>query len=253
MKYTKCEICNKLISNSNYKKHLQGHKNHPENYTEISYHVDHDDLFCKFCGKECKNKNSLAQHEIRCKENPERIEIHNGFSNYNKNKNSWNRGKTKYTDSRVLKGSLTYQKNKELGLHNSLSGDKNPSKRPEVRQKISNTCLEKSKNGQWHTSLSKNMHIDYNGVDLHGTWEFKYAQFLDKNNVKWVRCVDRFPYFYENKLRYYTPDFYLIETNEYVEIKGYKTIKDENKWSQFPQDKKLIILLEKDLKELNII
>ena len=28
---------------------------------------------CKFCGKECKNKNSLIQHEIRCRHNDDRI------------------------------------------------------------------------------------------------------------------------------------------------------------------------------------
>lgn len=28
---------------------------------------------CKYCGKECKNLNSLKQHEIRCKENKNRI------------------------------------------------------------------------------------------------------------------------------------------------------------------------------------
>lgn len=31
--------------------------------------------YCKFCGKQCKNKNSLAQHECRCKNNPNRIEV----------------------------------------------------------------------------------------------------------------------------------------------------------------------------------
>lgn len=30
---------------------------------------------CKYCNKECKNKNSLAQHECRCKDNPNRIVI----------------------------------------------------------------------------------------------------------------------------------------------------------------------------------
>ena len=33
-----------------------------------------EEFICKYCGKECKNKNSLAQHEIRCKQNPNRIE-----------------------------------------------------------------------------------------------------------------------------------------------------------------------------------
>lgn len=31
------------------------------------------EYICKYCGKVCKNKNSLIQHEIRCKENPDRI------------------------------------------------------------------------------------------------------------------------------------------------------------------------------------
>lgn len=31
------------------------------------------EYICKYCGKICKNKNSLAQHEVRCKENPNRI------------------------------------------------------------------------------------------------------------------------------------------------------------------------------------
>ena len=37
---------------------------------------------CKYCNKECKNKNSLAQHEIRCKENPEHIIVHSNLGEY---------------------------------------------------------------------------------------------------------------------------------------------------------------------------
>ena len=52
---------------------------------------------CKYCGKECKNKNSLAQHEIRCKENPNKI-----ISPIcRKGHKSWNKGLTKETDERV--------------------------------------------------------------------------------------------------------------------------------------------------------
>ena len=38
---------------------------------------------CKYCGKECKNKNSLAQHEIRCKLNPNKIKVVSNFIKYN--------------------------------------------------------------------------------------------------------------------------------------------------------------------------
>lgn len=39
------------------------------------------DCFCKFCGKQLKNKNALVQHEIRCKENPNRIEYQGNKGN----------------------------------------------------------------------------------------------------------------------------------------------------------------------------
>lgn len=42
-----------------------------------------DNFICKYCGKECKNKNSLAQHEIRCKMNPNKIKVTSNFSEYN--------------------------------------------------------------------------------------------------------------------------------------------------------------------------
>lgn len=39
------------------------------------------DCFCKFCGKQLKNKNALVQHEIRCKENPNRIKCQGNNGN----------------------------------------------------------------------------------------------------------------------------------------------------------------------------
>lgn len=46
-------------------------------------------FICKYCGKECKNKNSLSQHEIRCKENPNKINLeylsNRDYSNFNFN------------------------------------------------------------------------------------------------------------------------------------------------------------------------
>ena len=31
------------------------------------YNVYNDNLYCHYCSKQCKNLNSLKQHEIRCK------------------------------------------------------------------------------------------------------------------------------------------------------------------------------------------
>ena len=95
-----CELCEIEISASNLSKHLHRHEVHPETFRE-SYHLDHDDLFCKFCNKEFKNKNSLVQHEIRCRYNPNKIDIapREGFNN--KGRVAWNKGLTKETDERV--------------------------------------------------------------------------------------------------------------------------------------------------------
>jgi hypothetical protein len=87
---------------------------------------------------------------------------------------------------------------------------------------------------------------------LHGSWELKYAQWLDSNNIKWERNKSSFPYIFQDKTRKYTPDFYLPETDEYVEIKGYKTAKDEAKWSQFPEHRKLKIIMKNDFHDLGI-
>ena len=95
MKYTICPICNKQISNCNYAKHLNAHEK-PPRYTRS---LDHEGLICKYCCKLCKNKNSLAQHEIRCSKNTsvDKIETPVNF----KTMTPWNKGLTKDTDSRV--------------------------------------------------------------------------------------------------------------------------------------------------------
>ena len=120
-----------------------------------------------------------------------------------------------------------------------------------MSESVSNKIKEKIKDGNWHTSFSKKNTYDYNGIKLQGKWELIYAKWLDLNSIKWRRPTETFKYIFENKEHRYTPDFYLIDECCYVEIKGYKTIKDEEKWKQFPV--KLKILMGKDLFELGLI
>lgn len=87
-------------------------------------------------------------------------------------------------------------------------------------------------------------------VFLDGTWELKFAQYLDSQKILWTRNKESFRYIFKEKEYKYYPDFYLVNTEEYVEIKGYKTERDEAKWNQFP--KKLTILRKTDLQQLNI-
>lgn len=127
-----CEKCGQQISASNYPKHLRRHENHPETFKN-HYKLTHTDLSCKFCGKECKNTRSLIQHEMRCKNNKDRIAAVNNFNNYQKINGPWNKGLTKETDDRVLLQSTSLKKYYE-NHQGSFSGKKHTT---ETKEKIS--------------------------------------------------------------------------------------------------------------------
>lgn len=204
-------------------------------------------FICKYCGKECKNLNSLHNHERLCKQNPDRAET--ALMKYNRSGHAPINQYIKAAQLGLPKPEVSDEVRKKLSIATTKN---NLARTAEINQKISETILAKSKNGEWHTSLAKNLHINYHGVDLHGSWELAYAQYLDANHIEWQRCKDRFEYNFNGKRHYYTPDFYLITTDTYIEIKGYRTKKDLAKWQQFPQDKKLIVLKQKDLQALGI-
>ena len=202
-------------------------------------------LLCKFCNKECKSDRSRSSHQTLCKKNPDHKNPADWATGHRKGVTSWNAGLV--GDHRLKHSAETKKLLSELNLKRSPEWNKENGKR------ISKVVNEKVANGEWHTSLAKHMHIDYNGVDLHGSWELKYAQYLDSNNIAWIRNKEVFNYEFEGKTRRYTPDFYLPETDEYVEVKGYKTEKDAAKWAQFPKHRKLVVLMKNELKAMKIL
>lgn len=203
---------------------------------------------CKFCNKECKNANSLRNHERLCKQNSNRQYSHfasEKFKNREDTRNQYQRAR----DAGLPDPIVSEETKKKISEHLK---NRSPEWHKEHGKRVSEGVKKKVLEGTWHTSLAKNMHYNYKGVDLHGRWELAFAKFLDSHCIIWERCKESFAYIFENIERRYTPDFYLPETDEYVEIKGYKIKKDEAKWSQFPKDKTLTIYLGKDLKELGL-
>lgn len=202
---------------------------------------------CQYCNKICKNANSHRNHERLCMSNPNKQ-----ITYFQTNKKDIKRGKP----------SNAWIKAKSLGLPRPLRSEETRKKLSENRRKrspelnkqiglkTSETIKRKVQNGEWHSSLAKKMHLEYNGYKFHGTWEVEYAKYLDSKNIKWIRNTANFEYTFENKKRRYTPDFYLPDTNEYVEIKGFKTLKDAAKWKDFPG--KLIVLQRKELLTLGV-
>lgn len=56
---------------------------------------------CRYCGKDCKNDNSLRNHERLCPLNPNKQA--SNLTAWNNAKLSWNKGLTKYTSTSVAK------------------------------------------------------------------------------------------------------------------------------------------------------
>lgn len=86
--------------------------------------------------------------------------------------------------------------------------------------------------------------LEYNGTKLKGKWELLVAKWLDDNNIKWTNKIDGIPYEWDDNIHLYFPDFYLIELDKYIEVKGYERERDRCKWKVLDN---LIILKKKEI------
>ena len=224
-----CQTCNKKYENKNaFLGHCSSHKR-SANYSESRKTEKGEEkkaklakqkiegYCCSFCNKRFEKFQSVGRHSLLCTLNPkfkERIE------------NIKKIGKTRNAD-------------------------------PEFKKKLSKAVSiavnKKVAEGTWHTSLKRTMYYDYKDIKVHGSWELKYVQWLDKNNISWRKVSEHFRYIFEGKERRYTPDFYLIDENCYIEVKGYETAKDQSKWEQFPKGLRLKVLKKEQLIELGIL
>jgi very-short-patch-repair endonuclease len=157
---------------------------------------------CKFCGKGCKNKNSLAQHERRCKENPNRIE--SPFVKFNKDRDHvWNKGLTKNTDERVNKGANTLKNGYSTGR--LVNHNKGKLESEEQKQKI---------------SISRKRYLEENPnkvpylLNHSSKISFPEQYFID------VFENEKIPFKYHKQIGIYQLDFYNDELKLYIEIDG---------------------------------
>lgn len=199
-----------------------------------------EELICVYCGKQCKNKNSLAQHKCRCKNNPNRlIIVGNKYSH-----SAWNKGLTKETDERLVKQGKSYSEGVKSGRIRVTTH----SQTSEVRQKLSRKAKENILSGKViPINHSRAKHGWYKGYYCDSSWELAYLIYNLEHGITISRNKESFEYSYENKSHLYFPDFKLNDTT-YVEIKGYATKKDIEKWKAFPDNYDLIIINHEKIK-----
>jgi len=128
-----------------------------------------------------------------------------------------------------------------------------------ISQSIQNAWIngnyneKKAGRTKWYKYTKK----DGTTVNVQGTWELKYASYLEENNINFICHQGHFEY-YDSKgnRRIYLPDFYLPDSNVYVDIKNdYLYSKSANKIHLIKScnpNLNLLILLKKDLNNMGI-
>lgn len=191
-------------------------------------------LLCKFCGKECKNANSHKNHERLCKENPHRV-YKNGMVG-KKGGNQFTKAKElglpppKLSTESIAKGLQTKKQN------NTLCHTEESKKRISDAMKL---AVLKHPESYTQSNRGRVKLIEYDGVKFHGNWELLFYKWCKSNSIKIIRNDLWFDYIWNGK-RKYNPDFYLLDYDCYIEVKGYKTDRDDAKWSSFPKTLKVI-------------
>lgn len=198
-----------------------------------------EEFKCIYCGKLCKNKNSKAQHECRCKNNPNRRAF-NVLAEYS---STHFKGQTKYTNESINKSAMTLAEGYKngsiihpfkgkpgtfLGKHHTKEWKENVSK------KVSKARVEGYKNGSITPARGvgrgKYSYIVYEDKKymLRSTYEFIYALYLLTEGIKFNMEDVRVSAIEDNKYaKTFICDFNLYEINTIVEIKGIASDKDK--------------------------
>lgn len=93
------------------------------------------------------------------------------------------------------------------------------------RQRLSESLRGKTGGYRKGGGRTKGEYYKNDYYDSH--FEVEVAQFLESNNIEFVRNVKKFEFVWERNTTYYIPDFYLPAYDLYLETKGYWWNKEE--------------------------
>lgn len=184
-------------------------------------------FICKFCQKECKNDNSLRNHERCCPLNATRV-YKNGMTG--------KKGSNQYVFAKQEGTVMPVPWNK--GLPGIFAGKTHSDATKKI---LSQKASTNNKGGRckW---------FEVAGQKCQGTWERNVALKLEELGIAWTKLKtnkDILEYEMDGKTRSYTPDFYLPAYDVYLEIKGHWWGNDKEKMRivmQVHTDKKIVIM-----------
>jgi hypothetical protein len=207
---------------------------------------------CSFCNKNANRTRVLLSHERNCKLNPNKTII-----------------KAKFRGNQ-------YTKAKELGLPKPVINSYKPTELEKESKRKSSTLFNRKywtedkraehskrmqkvveQNPESYTKENVSGRVRLfeivdglgNLTKVKGSWELSVAKWLNEHSVKWKNNIDPFPYFWNGTIHKYFPDFYIMDFDVFIEVKGYETERDRCKWLAMTEE--LLIIKEKEYKNLD--
>ena len=177
-------------------------------------------MICQYCGKECKNSNSLKNHERLCKENPNRQE--SSFVKYNKDKNA--KHSNRYIKAKEENRQIIISEETKNKLSNVWKNHKHSQ---ETKDKISNS---RKKYLEEHPDK---IPFKLNHSSKKSYPEQHFEELFKNENI---------PLFYHKQVDRYELDFYNENLMKYVEIDGEQhyseyMIKHDNERTEYLKQK----------------
>lgn len=203
-------------------------------------------LICESSPNKCpvnRSKNSVGGKlaVLGGKKKPH-SEIYRDMSKDSKDRMAWNRGLTKETDERIRKqAEITKAKYASGECQPVFLGKHHSDETKKLLSKKRIEFLESNNNHgiKWY---------EINGVKVQGTWEKTFAEKMNELGVIWERNRLQFA-----KTRTYTPDFYLVDLDIYVEIKGFMRENDKCKMHKVLEEHDVDIRIIESLSEIDKI
>ena len=160
----------------------------------------------------------------------------------------WNKDKRKDTDERIQKMSDAVKKFYETHP-GSFTGKTHTD---EYKAYMSGVAKNRALGG----FNMRKAAITYDGIKLDSSYELEVAQSLDLAGIRWTRC-GRFEYQHnDGSTHYYTPDFYLLDYDVYLDPKNDYLIDHVNEFTGMTDVEKIeraaksnnirVIILDKD-------
>ena len=246
----KCNLCDRFICALNITSHLQKHEREEQKLQEKLNNIricgncqtEHNSLYAsgRFCCKKCAKAFST---KINRKET--NIKVSNTIKQKLLNGEQIGFCKINFKLDKTPRKCKTCDD--EIPYTSKLGYCKKCLRQSEEYKIITKDCYKNC--GGYRKNSGRGKCGWYKGYFCQSSYELAWVIYNIDNNIYFQRNIDFFEYIYEDKIHKFYPDF-KINNNTYIEIKGYNTLQFSEKINQFPNNLKLIILYEIDLKNI---